>query len=280
MKRIIRNGFLSVLMAALVIPSLLLAGCAASAPNTSASHTDAPLKVGMELAYPPFETKDARGVPAGVSVDFMKAFGESIGREVLIENTAWDGLIPSLQTGKVDMVMSSMTITDERKTVVDFSDPYANALLAILTNKNSTITRAEDLNKPGKKVAVKIGSTGHTYALEHLKDTEIIALTDESACVQEVIQGKADGFIYDQLTIYRNWQANQNTTTAVFIPFQNVEKWGIAVQKGNTELQAQLNAFIASYRAEGGFDRLTQAHLAQEKTAFDELGFQWFFDMQ
>ena len=233
----------------------------------------------MELAYPPFETKDEQGNPSGVSVDFMKDFGEYIGKEIRIENISFDGLIPSLQTGKADMVMSSMTITEERKETVDFSEPYANALLAVLTNKDSQITSVDDLNQEGKKVAVKTGSTGYLYAQEHLKNAEIIALQDESACVMEVSQGKADGFIYDQLTIYRNWQNNLDTTNAVFIPFQDVEPWGIAVKKGNTELLDQLNEFIETYREDGGFEELTEKYLSEEKEAFEELGFQWFFDM-
>ena len=237
------------------------------------------LTVAMELAYPPFETKDEQGNPSGVSVDFMKDFGEYIGKEIRIENISFDGLIPSLQTGKADMVMSSMTITEERKETVDFSEPYANALLAVLTNKDSQITSVDDLNQEGKKVAVKTGSTGYLYAQEHLKNAEIIALQDESACVMEVSQGKADGFIYDQLTIYRNWQNNLDTTNAVFIPFQDVEPWGIAVKKGNTELLDQLNEFIETYREDGGFEELTEKYLSEEKEAFEELGFQWFFDM-
>lgn len=237
------------------------------------------LVVAMELAYPPFETKDENGDPSGVSVDFAKAFGEYIGRDVRIENISWDGLIPSLQTGKADMVISSMTITDERKESVDFSDPYANAMLAILANKDSGIASVDDLNQAGKKIAVKTGSTGYIYAQKHLTNAEIVGLPDESACVTEVAQGKADGFIYDQLTIYRNWQKNQDTTTAVFIPFQDVEQWGVAVQKGDEELLNQLNDFIAKYREEGGFDELTEKYLSEEKKAFDELGFQWFFDM-
>lgn len=70
-------------------------------------------------------------------------------------------------------------------------------------------------------------------------------LADESACVTEVVQGKADGFLYDQLTIYRNNQANPDTTSAVFIPFQDPEMWGMAVKKGNTQLKDQLNEYIA-----------------------------------
>jgi polar amino acid transport system substrate-binding protein len=244
------------------------------------SKGDDPLRVVMELAYPPFETKDDNGDPSGVSVNFAKDFGEYIGREVIITNTAWDGLIPSLQSGEADMIISSMTITEERGEIVDFSDPYANALLGILSNKDSGISSIDDLNQAGKKVAVKTGSTGHTYAQNNLQNAEIIALADESACVTEVAQGKADGFIYDQLTIYRNWQSNFDTTSAVFIPFQDVEKWGVAVKKGDTKLLGQLNEFIEKYRKDGGFDKLTDKYLSEEKTAFDELGFQWFFDIK
>jgi polar amino acid transport system substrate-binding protein len=237
------------------------------------------LTVAMELAYPPFETKNDAGEPIGVSVDFAKALGEYLGKEVEIVDTAWEGLIPSLQTGKADLVISSMTITEDRKKEVDFSDPYANSLLAILSNKDSGITSIDDLNQPGKKVAVKTGSTGFLYAQDNLKNAEIIALADESACITEVSQGKADGFLYDQLTIYRDNQTNPDTTTAIFIPFQNVEYWGAAMKKGNTELLNSVNEFIEKFTAEGGFDELTEKYLKEEKKAFEEFGFKWFFDL-
>ena len=173
-----------------------------------------------------------------------------------------------------------MTITEERQNLIDFSDPYANALLAILAGADSGIRSVEDLNQAGKVLAVKSGSTGHMYAEKNLPEAELLVLPDESACVTEVAQGRADGFIYDQLTIYRNWQNNPDTTTAIFIPFQDVEKWGIAVQKGNQKLLDELNAFLADFQANGGYEELTEKYLAEEKKAFDELGFQWFFDMK
>ncbi len=247
--------------------------------DSAADETSEPLIAAMELAYPPFETRDDAGEPEGVSADLLKAFEEYTGREVRIENMAWDGLIPALQTGAADLVISSMTITDERKELIDFSDPYANALLAILANKDSDIASIDDLNQKGKTIAVKSGSTGHMYAEKNLTEAEVLAMPDESACVTEVSQGRADGFIYDQLTIYRNWQNNPDTTSAVFIPFQEPEQWGIAVQKGNQQLLDQLNAFLAEFEKNGGYEELTKKHLAEEKKAFDELGFQWFFDM-
>ena len=293
MKKNTKMKLLGVVAVALLCGTLALAGCsgqsdtqssassASDQSSASAQSADKPeLTVAMELAYPPFETKDDAGNPAGLSVDFMQDFADQYGYDLVIENTAWDGLIPSLQTGKADCIISSMTITDERAEVVDFSDPYAMAQLAILANADSGITEAADLNQPGKKVAVKTGSTGDVYATKNLTNAEIVRLADESACVTEVVQGKADGFLYDQLTIYRNNQANPDTTDAVFIPFQDAESWGIAVRKGATELLDQLNEFIAQSKEDGEFDKLTEKYLADEKKAFDEHQFKWFFDFE
>lgn len=257
------------------------AASAGASAASGASAADKPtLTVAMELAYPPFETKDDAGNPTGIAVDFMQDFADEYGYDLVVENTAWDGLIPSLQTGKADCVISSMTITDERAEVVDFTDPYAMAQLAILARAPASIEKAEDLNQPGRKVAVKTGSTGDVYATKNFDQAEIVRLADESACVTEVVQGKADGFLYDQLTIYRNNLANPDTTTAVFIPFQDPEAWGIAVKKGDTELLEQLNQFIAQSKEDGEFDRLTEKYLAEEKQAFDEHNFKWFFDFE
>lgn len=281
-----RNVAVIAVLACAFAAACLVAGCSSgggggnAAGNNAAGGDTKTLRVAMELAYPPFETKDDAGNPSGLSVDFMRDFGEAYGYDVKVENTAWDGLIPSLQSGKADCVISSMTITDERKQSVDFSEPYAMAQLAILANAESGVASIDDLNQAGKKVAVKTGSTGDVYATKNLVNAEIVRLADESACVTEVVQGKADGFLYDQLTIYRNHAANPETTRAVYIPFQDAESWGIAVAKGDDELLSQLNEFIAQSEGNGEFDRLTEKYLAKEKEAFDEYGFKWFFDFE
>lgn len=254
------------------------AGGSSAAAGSASDGAARTLRVAMELAYPPFETKDDAGNPSGVSVTFMQDFADAYGYDLQIDNISFDGLIPSLQTGKADAVMSSITITPEREEEVDFTDPYAMAQLAVLAGADSGVEQAEDLNQADKTVAVKTGSTGDVYATKNLANAQILRLADESACVTEVAQGRADGFLYDQLTIYRNNLANPDTTRAVFIPFQDPEAWGIAVASGNDELREELNAFIAESKENGEFDRLTEQYLADEKAAFDELGFRWFFD--
>lgn len=240
--------------------------------------TDKPLVVGMELQYPPFEMSDKQGNPTGVSVDLAYALGECLGRDVKIENIAWDGLIPSLKTGKVDLIISSMTITAQRAKTIDFSIPYAQSNLAILTNPSSGVKSISDLNQKGRKIAVKKGTTGHIYASKYLTNADLLVFDKENTAVLEVIQKKADGFLYDQLTIYKNWNKHQKTTVAILEPFQkSPEYWGVAIKKGNDELKSQVNSFIKKAKQDGTFDELSKRYLTEARATFDRLGIKFFF---
>jgi polar amino acid transport system substrate-binding protein len=264
------------ILIALTLLAGLAFGCSSGLPKSTKDTST--LVVGMELAYPPFETKDDQGDPYGVSVNFANALGVYLGRPVRIENLAWDGLIPALQTGQIDLVISSMTITDARKAQIDFSIPYAKALLALLVNKGSGVASATDLNASGRKIAVKIGSTGEIVAGKDFPNATLIPLADESACVTEVVQGKADAFIYDQLTITRNNAKYPDQTTAVYLPGQTPEYWGVGVKKGRDDLLAQVDDFIRAFYNRDGFTNLTEIYLKDEKAMFDRYGFPWFFD--
>ncbi len=262
----------------LALSLVMFVGCSNNNQDSANEGSDT-IRVAMELAYPPFEMKDDQGNPSGVSVDIANAFGEYLGKEVEIINTPWDGLIPSLETDKADLIISSMSITEERDKQVDFSDPYASSTLGMLVNVNSDVDSIDDFKTGDKKLTVKSGTAGHIYAQENLPAQNIVVLADESACATEVVQGKADGFIYDQLTISRHATANPDETKAVFLPIKDVDPWAIAVKEGNSELQAQINAFLADYKAKGGYQELTDKYLSEEKKTFDQFGFNWFFDL-
>lgn len=234
------------------------------------------LTVGMELAYPPFEMTDEKGNPTGVSVDLAHELGKALGKRVVIQNTAFDGLIPALKTGKIDLVISSMTITDERRQSVDFSDPYLSTGLCLLVGKKSPVNAIGDLDKPGITVAVKKGTTGHTYASQKIRNAKLLVLDKEAAAVLEVVQGKADAFIYDQMSTYQNWKKNPDSTRALLNPFQT-EQWGIALRQGDGQLKEQVNRFLKTFREQGGFERLGDAHLKEQKEAFRELKYPFYF---
>ncbi len=262
------------LLASLLIMVTLFSGCG----NQETAQDKNILKVGMELAYPPFEMSNKDGVPTGVSVDLAYALGKALGKEVKIENIAWDGLIPSLKTKKVDIIISSMTITKERAKTISFSEPYAQSSLAVLANKQSGIKDISELNQAGKTVAVKKGSTGHLYAKDNLPNANILVFDKENACVLEVVQGKADGFIYDQLTIYKNWSKHKDTTVPLLKSFQkDFEYWGIALRQNEPILKGKIDKFIAQAKKDGTFDELSYKYLNEARKTFDELNIPFFF---
>lgn len=246
---------------------------------TFAEEKAKPLIVGMELAYPPFEMTDKEGKPTGFSVDLAEALGKYLGRPVVIENMNFAGLIPALLTKKVDIILSSMTVTEERKKSIAFSEPYAKSYLTLLVNKKSGIKRSEDLNQKGRKIAVKKGSTGHLVAEQYFPKAEVLVFDKETACVLEVSQGKVDAFIYDPLSIHRNWKNYESTTTPIFDQFQkDVEYWGIGYRKGDVELGKEINEFLKKFREEGGFKKLAEKYLSEEKKEFERRGIPFFIE--
>jgi polar amino acid transport system substrate-binding protein len=254
--------------------NLLLAICGLVTPLLRAEQKD--LIVGMEMSFPPFEMLDATGQPAGISVDMARAMGQYLKRPVRFENIPFDGLIPSLKTGKIDVIISSLTMTEDRKRSIDFSDPYLKMGLAILANKKSDIQSINDVDKQGRSVAVKKGTTGDIYAIQHFKNAKLLVLNDESACGIEVAQGKADCFIYDQISVFQNWKKYEDTTRAILQPFEQ-EEWAMGVRKGNDDLRLQINAFIKQFKQTGGFDQLGVKYLGENKKAFEELGIPFYF---
>jgi polar amino acid transport system substrate-binding protein len=247
------------------------------APIFSGAETSkASLMVGMELKYPPFEMTDEQGNGKGVSVDLAEALGAYLHQNIIIQNTPFVGLIPALKTGKIDLIISSMTATAERAKSIDFSDPYLRTGLCMLVRKNSTTESIHDLDKPGHIVAVKKGTTGHVYATEHIGSAEILVLDDEAACVLEVVQGKVEAFLYDQMSVYQHWKHNQATTRAILKPFQE-ESWAIGIRKGNDELRAKVNAFLKDFRNRHGFEELGDRYLKEQKEAFKQMGIPFYF---
>jgi polar amino acid transport system substrate-binding protein len=234
------------------------------------------LIVGMDLSYPPFEMTDEHGKPAGVSVDLANSLGQSLGREVEIQNLPFPGLIPSLQTHKIDLIISSMTATAERAKTIAFSEPYLKTGLCLLAGKNSPIHSIADADQPGVTLVVKIGTTGHIFATDHIKKAQVLVLDKEDACVLEVVEGKAGAFIYDQISTYENWRRNPETTRAILKPFQE-ESWAVGLRQGDEALRDKVNTFLRDYKARGGFEQLGDRWLKEQKEAFRKMGYAFYF---
>jgi polar amino acid transport system substrate-binding protein len=256
------------LLGAVLPLPFLVAGCS---PNHKST-----LVVGMELKYPPFEMVDTQRKPTGISVDMAYELGKFLRKTVRIENIPFDGLIPALKTGKIDLIISSMTETPERAKSIDFSEPYLRTGLCLLVNKSAKIDSIDNANRPDVSVAVKQGTTGQLYAQQHLKQARILVLDSDDACVLEVVQNKAQVFIYDQMSIFKHWQQHQDSTKAILNPFQQ-ERWAVGIRTGDQPLKAQVNAFLVAFKNDGGFDKLGNKYLKDQKEAFRKLGIPFYF---
>ncbi len=230
------------------------------------------LVVGMDMTYPPFEFKNAKGEPDGVDVRMAEALAKKLGRPLKLESYAFDGLIPALKSGKIDLIISGMTANEERAKSIDFSEPYAFTGLAMLVAKDSPIQSIDDLKgKEGVRIAAKLGTTGETWARENLPGVSVSAMDGEATCALEVAQGRADAFLYDQLSIFKYAEANSGTTRAILKPFVE-ESWAIGIRKGNDELREQVNVFLKEFREAGEWNRLGDQYLSAEKKKLEEMG--------
>ena len=252
--------------------ALLVAGCSPK-PNPSAG---LPLVVGMELNYPPFEMTDASGKPSGLSVELAQKLADSLHRPLQIENISFDGLIPALLTKKIDIILSSLTVTPERSKVISFSQPYARIGLALLTYKDSTLLKANDLNRPDRTLVTKRGTSGHLAAERLFPKAKKLVVDKDAAAYLEISQGKADAFLYDQLSVARAHQRYPNSTQALLTSLQE-ENWALGLRSSDAVLLRQVNTFLESFHQQGGFQKLSSRYLAPEEALFRQAGIPFIF---
>ena len=250
---------------------LLLTLCGCSRSNK--------LIIGTDATYPPFEFVDPAGQISGVDIEVGREIGKALGREVEFRNINFDGLITALRTGSVDLVLSSMTATPERRKSIDFSEPYVKAGLAILAANSSTVQSAADLKTPGRKIVVRLGPTGESWARENLKDAKIIALDADVSCVMEVVNSSVDAWIYDQLSIM-NYQAKYAGKTRALLAPLREEVWAAGIKQGNDELKTKVNAVLARMRSDGSFTKLAERFMAKEKAMMTAQGLPFVFELK
>ena len=259
---------MSTLSRLLVVPFLLGASAVCVADPS-------PLRVGMDLSYPPFEALGPDGSPSGISVDLARGLAASLGRPLQIENIPFTGLIPSLKSGKIDVIISSMTATSERAKSVAFSNSYLTTGLCALVPKDSPAAAFADLDIAGNTIVVRQGTTGEVFARRNVRHARILTLEKENACVVEIAQGKAAAFIYDQMSVFQNAKRNP-ATRALLAPLQT-ESWAAALRQDDPALLAAVNKFLDDFRATGGFEKLADKYLPEEKAAFGAQGIPFVF---
>ena len=216
------------------------------------------LRVGLEAGYLPFEMADKKGNYIGFDVDMAKEMAKAMKVKLEIVNTAWDGIIPALVTKKFDIIMSGMTITQERNLKINFADPYIIVGQTILLNKKHAgkVKSYKDLNSSKYPVTSKLGTTGEQAIKRMIPKANYKSFEVESEAALEVQSGKADATIYD-LPFCAVFMAQQGGKNMVFLdePF-TYEPLAWAIRKGDPDFMNWLNNFLRQVKNDGRYDRI------------------------
>jgi len=213
--------------------------------------------VGTDAAYAPFESQNEKGEIVGFDIDVVKAVAAKAGIEVKFVNTPWEGIFNALNQGDRDLLVSAVTITDERKQTMDFSTPYFDAQQLIAVPTASKIKNFDDLKK--LKVGVQTGTTGDEAASKLLGKTNANIKRFESTplALKELEAGGVDAVVADNGVIinYVNNNASGKFKTVTDASFV-AEQYGMALKKGNTALKDKLDKGLADIKTDGTYDKI------------------------
>ena len=232
----------------------ILGSAAALALTATAATAD--IKIGFAAeAYPPFTAKNAAGEWEGFEVDLKNALCAAMEEECTVVDVAWDGIIPALLAGKIDAIVASMSITEERLKTINFSDKYYNTPAVLVAPKTSDMS-AESTD--GKIIGVQVSTIHQNYAEKHFGGADIKTYSTFDEHNQDLTAGRVDAVVGDSIAFADYLAATPDmevkaelTDEAVFGPGV-----GVGMRKDDTELAAKFNAAIKQIREDGTYDAI------------------------
>ena len=280
MKKISRRSFLAA--AGLSVAALALTACggssastassvASSAASSEAASTSAAagelttveagkLTMATNATFPPYEMTTDAGEFEGIDIEAAQAIADKLGLELQIDDMDFDAALLSVQQGKADIVMAGVTVTDERKAVMDFSDSYATGIQSVIVPEGSDIASPDDL--AGKKIGTQRGTTGYIYCTDDFGEDSVVAYDDGLTAVQALNNGQVDAVVIDNAPAKEFVAANPGLKILDTAYAQ--EDYAIGVAKGNTELLNAINGALEELQADGTLQSIVDKYIKAE----------------
>ncbi|ANC00621.1 MULTISPECIES: ABC transporter substrate-binding protein [Pseudomonas] len=218
------------------------------------------LRMGIEAAYPPFNNKDASGNVVGFDKDIGDALCAKMKVECSVVTSDWDGIIPALNAKKFDFLVSSLSITDERKQAVDFTDPYYSNKLQFIAPKNADF-KTDKASLKGKTIGTQRATLAGTWLEDHYgSDVDVKLYDTQENAYLDLIAGRIDGILADKYVQYE-WLKSKDGQNYEFKgdPVEESDKIGIAVRKGDP-LREKLNAALKEIIADGTYKKINDKY--------------------
>ena len=282
MKKITRRSFMAA--AGLTVAALALTACggssstassaaASSVASSAAASSEAASAAATELttveagkltmatnaAFPPYEMTTEAGEFEGIDIETAQAIADKLGLELQIDDMDFDAALLSVQQGKADIVMAGVTVTDERKAVMDFSDSYATGIQSIIVPEGSDIASPDDL--AGKKIGTQRGTTGYIYCSDDFGDENVVAYDDGLTAVQALNNGQVDAVVIDNAPAKEFVAANPGLV--ILDTSYAEEDYAIGVAKGSS-LKDAVNAALEELKADGTLQSIVDKYITAE----------------
>ena len=282
MKKITRRSFMAA--AGLTVAALALTACggssstassaaassvassaAASSEDASAAATElttveaGKLTMATNAAFPPYEMTTDAGEFEGIDIETAQAIADKLGLELQIDDMDFDAALLSVQQGKADIVMAGVTVTDERKAVMDFSDSYATGIQSIIVPEGSDIASPDDL--AGKKIGTQRGTTGYIYCSDDFGDENVVAYDDGLTAVQALNNGQVDAVVIDNAPAKEFVAANPGLV--ILDTSYAEEDYAIGMAKGSS-LEDAVNAVLEELKADGTLQSIVDKYITAE----------------
>jgi len=227
------------------------------------------LRVGVEGAYPPFSGKEADGSLVGFDIDIAHEVCKRLGRECVLVEQEWDGMIPALLARKFDTIIASMSITEERKKKVDFTVKYYNTPARLVTHQDSVVDIIHR-GLEGKRLGVQRATTHQCYADKFFGDAEVVLYGTQEEVFQDLAAGRLDAQLSDSLQAVDGFLNTEAGEGFVFFGGNRDdlgcmgEGAGFAVRKEDSELRDALSQAILDIRADGTYKKINDKYFAAD----------------
>ena len=218
------------------------------------------LTMSTNAAFPPYEMTTDSGDFEGIDIEVAGAIAEKLGLELQVDDMDFDAALLAAQSGKSDIVMAGVTVTDERQKVMDFSDTYAEGIQSIIVPEDSDIATADDLS--GKTIGTQRGTTGYLYCTDDFGEENVIAYDNGLTAVQALNNGQVDAVVIDNAPAQEFVAANPGLKILDTAYAQ--EDYAIGVAKGNTQLLDAINGALEELQADGTLQAIVDKYITAE----------------
>lgn len=218
------------------------------------------LTMSTNAAFPPYEMTTDSGDFEGIDIEVAGAIAEKLGLELQVDDMDFDAALLAAQSGKSDIVMAGVTVTDERQNVMDFTDSYATGIQSIIVKEDSDIASVDDL--AGKKIGTQRGTTGYLYCSDDFGDENVVAYDNGLTAVQMLNNGQVDCVVIDNAPAKEFIAANPGLKLLDTAYVE--ESYAIGVGKGNTELKDAINTALEELKADGTLQAIVDKYITAE----------------